>query len=503
VKDVSEEERIGKIVALEETPAFSEFRMLLEVGRDAYPGELVFSKMGNSYHIGRVFDAGWVDIYAEPAAVHLRSLLGIEEKLPQVPGAPGRFRIAKAEVLEEATIEDEELVLLPSIRTLATPEAPVYRATKKMVELMLGLPSAEERMSYFTIGTLAGGGEHIPIPLPVNDVLSRHVLIVGTTGSGKTWARGIMMEELQKLRLRQINFDVHGEYVNATEELVGINLKPGINATIRLSSLSEMEVTTLLPLVHALHIDIVQRAFANLKGSRRMFDAHDLLREIADVGREMGASAQTINMVSFRTQMLERARIVGEGADWQSILKNHMIINLDCRELTHTELHIVVGAMARELLALRQRKPPEIPPIILGVDEAHMFLPYGGDVPSSPILREVIRFGRHYGIGLILVTPSPLDIDRRIVRTTNTRLIFAIEPDQLEALRGVFADAPEDLIRRLPKFEVGTCLLTGSRETIRHAISIHVRSERKTTHGGETPDLVNETLRFEKGVGSG
>ncbi len=500
---MSAEKYVGKIVALEETPAFSEFRLLLEVGKDVYPGELVYSKIGNSCHIARIFDASWVDIYAEPAAVHLRSLLSIEDTLPQVPGAPGRFRIAKAEVLEEAIIKEDGLALLPSIQTLATPEAPVYRATREVFELLLGLPPGQIKESSFAIGTLASGGEEVPVPLPVNSVLSRHVLMVGTTGSGKTWARGILMEELQKLKLRQVNFDVHGEYVRAAQELGGVNLRPGVNMTVRLSSLSEIEVTTLLPLVHALHVDIVQRAFMNLKAAGRVFGVADLVREIAAVGRQMGATTQTINTVTFRTQTLGRSRIIGDGIDWQSLLRNHTIINMDCRELTHTELHSVVGAVARELLALRRRNPPEIPPIILGVDEAHMFLPFGGDVPSSPILREVIRFGRHYGIGLILVTPSPVDIDRRIVRTTNTRFIFAIEPDQLEALRGVFADAPEDLIRRLPKFEVGTCLLTGSRETIRHAIALRVRSERKTTHGGETPNLVDETSRFEKGEQSG
>ena len=100
-------------------------------------------------------------------------------------------------------------------------------------------------------------------------------------------------------------------------------------------------------------------------------------------------------------------------------------------------------------------------------------------------------------MGLILITPSPLDIDRKIVRTTNTRFIFATEPDQLDALRGVFADAPEDIVARLPKFEQGTCLLTGSRETVRHALPIRIRL-RKTTHGGETPNFLPDSRKRPK-----
>jgi DNA helicase HerA-like ATPase len=124
-----------------------------------------------------------------------------------------------------------------------------------------------------------------------------------------------------------------------------------------------------------------------------------------------------------------------------------------------------------------------------------MFIPQGEESPSSQVLREVIRWGRHYGVCLILITPSPTDIDRKTIRITNTRFIFAIEPDQLEALRGVFADAPEEIIHRLPKLEQGTCLLTGSRETVRHALLVKIKA-RKTTHGGTTPDIVGEAKSF-------
>jgi DNA helicase HerA-like ATPase len=494
-----EEKAIGCVVSIDGTPTFTEFRMLLNDGVDVCPGELVYTKSGNNYHVGRVSDAEWVDIYAEPAAVHLRSLLRIEERLPSAPGVPGRFRMAKVEVLEEVVEKNGTMSCLPSIRSLATPEAPVYRATEAIVRIALGLPPPDDS-NIFSIGTLASLESEIDVPLPINRVLPRHILIVGTTGSGKTFARGILMEELCNHRIRQINFDIHGEYVKATEELGGVNLKPGVDVKVQLSSMTEMEVLRLLPLVHALHVDIVTRAFTILKNTGRSFGLTEFLREIENVGRDLGATPQTVSTVKFRARSLERERIIGAGTSWHSLLSKYPVVNLDCRELTHTEMHIIVGAVARELLMLRQRQPPEIPPVVLGVDEAHMFLPQGEDVPSSPILREVIRFGRHYGISLILVTPSPLDIDRRVVRTTNTRFIFAIEPDQLEALRGVFADAPEDLIRRLPKFEVGTCLLTGSRETIRHAVPIRIRSKRRTTHGGETPDFIAETRKFEAGA---
>ena len=150
---------------------------------------------------------------------------------------------------------------------------------------------------------------------------------------------------------------------------------------------------------------------------------------------------------------------------------------------------VIAGAIARELITLRQKE--KIPPLIFSVDEAHMFIPSSGDSPASQVIRELIRMGRHIGIGLILITQNPMDIDKRTIKLTNTRFIFALEQDQLEHLKGVFSDTPKEIIANLPKLETGTCLMTGSRESIRHAVLVKIR-KRRTTHGGETPSMVVE-----------
>jgi len=107
---------------------------------------------------------------------------------------------------------------------------------------------------------------------------------------------------------------------------------------------------------------------------------------------------------------------------------------------------------------------------------------------TTQVLRELARIGRHYKIGLILTTQSPQDVDRSILKRLLTRFLHAIEPDQLDALRGVFSDASSTLINSLPKLPQGTCIVTGAFETIRHASVVDVR-RRDTIHGGETPDI--------------
>jgi DNA helicase HerA-like ATPase len=136
----------------------------------------------------------------------------------------------------------------------------------------------------------------------------------------------------------------------------------------------------------------------------------------------------------------------------------------------------------------RLARANRIPFVVLSVDEAHLVAPNDDKVVTTQVLREIARIGRHYRIGLVLTTQSPADMDRSILKRLLTRFIFAIEPDQLDALRGVFADAPEAILGHLTKFPVGTCVLTGVSETVKHATVVDIRS-RRTPIGGRTPDI--------------
>jgi DNA helicase HerA-like ATPase len=95
-----------------------------------------------------------------------------------------------------------------------------------------------------------------------------------------------------------------------------------------------------------------------------------------------------------------------------------------------------------------------------------------------------------------MITQSPVDIDKKTIRQCNTRFIFALEPDQLESIRGVKADATEDMLKRLPKMPRGACILSGTYETIKHAIPIQIRSDRRTPPGGATPNIFKEVREW-------
>lgn len=63
----------------------------------------------------------------------------------------------------------------------------------------------------------------------------------------------------------------------------------------------------------------------------------------------------------------------------------------------------------------------------------------------------------------------------------------------MDAIRGVKADATEEMLDTLPKMPQGRCLLSGTYETIKHTVPVQIRRrETKDSEGGEAPDIFDE-----------
>ena len=153
-----------------------------------------------------------------------------------------------------------------------------------------------------------------------------------------------------------------------------------------------------------------------------------------------------------------------------------------------TDARIVVAAVCRQIQALgRAEGLPR--PVVVAIDEAHLLVPVDDDTACKPVVRELIRVGRHYEVALVVASQFPRDLDRTIGQA-NTYLVFALDRAQLDALAGVFSDATAEMVARLPKLPVGVCLLSGGYETVRHALFVKVRERRIAAGGAPTPKFL-------------
>ena len=460
------------------------------------PGSMVAVKAQTTegqdcFILARISNVWEINPHEDAQSSVLREVLPIRTEYAGEGSSTVIYRVAEIEPLEEAIYHGDGRMEIRNTQTLPRAGSLVFEANDELIQSALGLESDEKK------GIVIGrteGGVGIPIILKRN-VIQRHIFIGGGIGSGKSYTRGVLAEELHMLGVPQINIDVNGEMIEATNELGGTNLVPGKDGfTLPLSSLTPEDVIDAIPGMRSgtnyeTLIKFAHEALLKEKtiAKAEHFGVSDLLAKIQAVapGLEMD-KAVTLRPALQRASSLENIPYIGKPFDWETRIKPGAIINIDCRELLVSDLRLIVASIARDLQRLAHKKEHKF--VIFSIDEFHLVAPNDDSSVTTQVLREIARIGRHYKIGLILTTQSPQDVDRAILKRLLTRFLHAIEPDQLDALRGVFSDASKDLILQLPKLPVGTCILTGSYETIRHATVIQVRS-RRTTHGGATPDI--------------
>jgi DNA helicase HerA-like ATPase len=441
----------------------------------------------------RVANVWEVNPHEDAFSSNLRHVLPIRTEYAPEGSSTVIYRVAEMEPLEEALLDENGAVVsIGDVQTLPRAGAPVLQAADELVTGALGLEPDPDQGLY--VGHIRGASD---LPVVLNrSVIQRHIFIAGGIGTGKSYTRGVLAEELAALGVPQVNLDVNGELLDAARELGGVNLVPGDGFKLPLSALTADDVLNAVPSLNGNMVELVRHAHEELlKVSRRTgeyFLVDDLVKKIDAVAPTLDMKPVTVMPAKSRTESLRRIPYLGDPYDWKRALTPGAFINIDCRGMLVSDLRIIAAAVARDIQSLAQAR--EIPFVVLSIDEFHLVAPAHEDTVALQVLRELARIGRHLRIGLILTTQSPQDVDRSILKRLLTRFLHAIEPDQLDALRGVFSDASADLVKQLPKLPQGVCILTGAYETIRHATVLEVR-RRATTHGGGTPDIWSDLAR--------
>lgn len=500
---------VGTIISDQDTPTFETVRIKLKANQDLKPGTLVripVHRTEKTILIGRIRSAYECNPNESVERVGVRDTLKMPRNYPREEESTKIFRLIEAdlveEIIEREIIQEGQKTIKKETRApqnLPNSGADVFVADINEIVQTLGLEKEENKGLY--IGETTSGT--ITKIILKRESIQRHWFICGTTGSGKSYAMGVVAEELsQKHKLPIIFIDTQDEYSELVKKLGGLVVEPGKDFSIRISSLTESELLDLLPEAmkkSSLQCDIVAKAFGELQTKLTnediaKFTLNDVLAKIPEVSAELTAKEGDIQRVTDAVQRrlgtLAKLKIFGGGvADWRKLLYPCLAIN--CKKLTSSQLQSVATAVLRELQNLRLRN--HIPPYVAVIDEAHLFVPEGAGSPCKQVIREGVRIGRHHGICMVLLTQSPVDIDKSTIRQCNTRLVFALEPDQLDAIKGVKADATDEMLRALPKMPQGTCLLSGTYESVKHTIPVKIRKRNtEDSEGGKTPDIFQE-----------
>jgi DNA helicase HerA-like ATPase len=201
---------IGTVVSDADTPTFELVRIKLKAGKDVRPNTLVriaVDRMEPVTLIGRIRSAYEHNPNEAAEAIHLRDTMELEPSYPKEETSTTIFRVIEAELVEEL-YDDNGKTRTTSPQTLPQSGADVFLACDAEAVATLGLASEPNEGLY--IGDTITG---IPTKIILRrEAIQRHFFIGGTTGSSKSYAMGVLAEELQKHDLPIVFIDTQDEY---------------------------------------------------------------------------------------------------------------------------------------------------------------------------------------------------------------------------------------------------------------------------------------------------
>jgi len=482
------------------SPTFDAVPFHVDVGRRPVLGTyaVVATDTEEVALYGQIIEGVEENPRANPGRLQQNLAYQIGQKDPR-PGdnSPHVTRVLTVEVLGEIREDGNGAIYITEPGLLGQTGRGVYELPADAIPWLLNIPESPD--SGLHIGHIESGGHAVEFNLPL-EAIARHLAVVGKTGVGKSYAVGVIVEELVRHGIPIISFDVLGDVVNAAEDLGGQNLRAGDDFHVPYSVIGVSEFLNFIPNLTSPQSELVAVAYDKVFGDAyRALNARgevvlpldNLTREIEQVAARFGQEAVGARAISRIEAAVRFSGILTTHTEqWLNDFTQAPITNVFIGHLGQNARNLVVGATARMLQILR--RSGLVPPFVFLLDEAHFFLPSGGSsTPSTHVIRELIRTARHDAIGVILVTQSPSSMDRQALMTCNTRLVFSLDKDDLHLMSGTMGDLADQVVARIPKLARGTAIVSSGIDIMRHPAQVHIR-KRTSREGAPTPNLAQE-----------
>ncbi|HEY8462077.1 MAG TPA: ATP-binding protein [Blastocatellia bacterium] len=411
------------------------------------------------------------------------------------------------------------------------PPAPgqqVFLASNRMLAKMLSPKRRGEQGGAHIGSLLTRKRDEVPVVLSVKDVVSTHLAILASTGAGKSYAAGVLIEELlmPNNRAAALIVDPHSEYGTLQEihkhpSFSAADYKPEVKIytpgkiKVRISSLTEADIVYLLPeMTEKMRTFLSQayKALINTRGAERgTWGFNDLLTEVLalryeDEKGKGGGNVSTIDGLEWRLRRrFEQSHIFSdhEHIPLQDLFRPGQCTVLQLSEIEENEQQVIVGALLRRtnkarVATVRGNVGPgdeSLPyPVFVLLEEAHRYAPAGQQVVSTNILKQILSEGRKFGVGVGLITQRPGKLDQDVLSQCMTQFIMRIvNPIDQQTIASSVEGAGRRLLDELPALTKGQVIVSGV--AVNAPVLAAVR-QRVTRHGGETIDAPGEWLKY-------
>ena len=308
---------------------------------------------------------------------------------------------------------------------------------------------------------------------------NRHTFWCGQSGSGKTYALGVVLEQLLlHTELPMVILDPNADFVRLPEartdappqdaaRLAELDIRvfrsgsgdgPRVRARyLDLSPAAKAALLQLDPITDAEEYNVLLHTEVRSEG----FDSDSALRRLRaseDPG-EVRLSYRMENLQVLEWDLWSR----GAASVVDVIDERPRATVLDLGGFTHpSEPKVAALAVLEHLWARREERRP----ILIVIDEAHNICTPDPETDVERALTrqlaQIAAEGRKFGLWLLLSTQRPNKIHPQVLsQCDNLGLMRVNSPRDLAELSEVFGFAGEDLIRRSTDFSQGQALFAG------------------------------------------
>ena len=437
-------------------------------------------------------------------------------------------------------LADKKNVFRRTLSTVPTINAECFtihgERLKQFMQAISSVPEGEGTVS-LEIGHYSIDEEAVAW-LNGNKLFQRHSVIVGGTGSGKSWCVARILEQVAALKSADaILFDIHGEY----EPLKGDNfvhfkvagpsdIQSGGVLFLPYWLLTYEEMLSLMldrsdsnaPNQAMMFSNAVfegKQSFLNTNGKAELsanitldspipYNLNQLLTELKNKDEEMvpGARIGTEKQGPYNgklTRFIQRLqtkqsdrRLNFMFSQDLNLLKYGYMLDLcnkimqpandgrggvkiiDFSEVPSDILPLIVSLMARLVFSVQQWSDvTKRHPIAIFCDEAHLYIPANTDksIDNASLVNfeRISKEGRKYGIGLVVISQRPSEVNRTVLSQSNNFIAMRLtNVDDQAVVKRLLPDSLGDYAEMLPILDIGEALVVGDASLLPSRIKV-------------------------------
>jgi uncharacterized protein len=327
---------------------------------------------------------------------------------------------------------------------------------------------------WLRIGTLLRQKD-VDVKININKVATRHLGILAMTGMGKSNVVTLIAKAVSEIPGTMVIFDYHDDYKGLrirNANLILAKINPRLLSADKFADVIEIRD------IADIQKTILSKAFDDDLKKRTGDDFWQTLEEniknLEQIEKRNKSSAERV-----RDKVKEAHRrlsniLQADAADPVAMIKEGKINIISLLELNEKQANIAISFYLESLLSDRKNAKNQMhsegsggfvrfkSPIIVVIEEAHVFIPKQEYTDTKYFAAKVAREGRKFGVGLIVVSQRPRSIDSNVLSQLGSLAIMKVvqQEDQTQ-IASTSESLTTNLTEQLPSLNPGEALLIG------------------------------------------